>query len=487
MVSSNRDSACLDDSAILAFAQGELQCARLNQAEAHIDQCAVCRRLVAAALAGSAAKLGADRSFWGGCSLTPGAMVADRYRIDGLLGRGGMGEVYRALDTLLGESVALKCVSAVACEDPRALRRLRGEAQLARRVTHPHVCRVFDVGLQDDSAQGAEPLLFLTMELLEGPTLGARIRATGRLDDTEALAIARQLASGLEAAHAAHVLHRDFKSDNVILQRLAETRAVITDFGLARDLTGGRSPTSHAHGLAGTPAYLAPEQIEGQASSVATDVYAFGVVLFEMTTGRPPFPAETALASMLKRLTEPAPRPRALVPDLDARLERVIVGCLERRPERRLASLPAVRAILEADQPRAQRAAPALRATHAWLALSLVALTALLAGNLRLMRSAGWSHSVDPPAVIAPTPDLEASSATGAIEIESTQPPAPAQAALGAPTKEQEEHDAGVNGAARERHEPPTPGPRVRPSARRKAALVEGLVSPFARAEGAGR
>jgi serine/threonine protein kinase len=256
-------------------------------------------------------------------------LVADRYRVASLLGRGGMGDVYRARDLELDEDVALKFVRGAS--EVRALA-LKREIQLARRVTHPNVCRIYDFGVH---REGAIDLPFLTMELLEGETLASRL-SRGRLA-AAALPIAEQVASALDAAHAAGVVHRDFKSANVIL---TGRRAVVTDFGLAIE----RDEATHA--LVGSPAYMAPEQVEGGAVTPATDVYAFGVVLYEMVTGSVPFDGGTPRDVAERRLRAPPPSPRARVPDLDPRWEAAILRCLRVAPSERFSSCgAAVRAI----------------------------------------------------------------------------------------------------------------------------------------------
>ncbi|NTV80297.1 MAG: serine/threonine protein kinase, partial [Candidatus Aminicenantes bacterium] len=227
------------------------------------------------------------------------------------IARGGMGEVYEAEDLELRESVALKTVRAEIAADSRALERFKTEVHLARKVTHPSACRIFDVfHHRDESAgPGGPDVTFLSMELLRGETLASRLARAGRLAPGEALPLVEQMAGALEAAHRAGVIHRDFKSANVMLTPRgtgsAEIRAVVTDFGLAR-----RNPVVDASvasetltgAVAGTPAYMAPEQIEGGPITAATDIYALGVVMYEMLTGKQPFEGDTPVAGMVKRL-----------------------------------------------------------------------------------------------------------------------------------------------------------------------------------------
>jgi tetratricopeptide (TPR) repeat protein len=263
-----------------------------------------------------------------------GDLVANRYRIMRFIAQGGMGEVYEAEDITLGERIALKTVSAERVGDPRADEYFRRELLLARRVTHPNVCRLFDVGVHGETR-------FLTMELLLGQTLAHRIRNGGRFAPDEALPIVRQMAAALAAAHQVGVVHRDFKSHNVIIDA---KRAVVTDFGLARAMAGeakGQS-LSDSGQLVGTPHYMAPEQVEGGTVGPPADIYALGVVLFEMMTGALPFEGNSAMAIAVKRLTTPPPQPRTLAPKLPERWQQVILGCLERNPADRPPSATAV-------------------------------------------------------------------------------------------------------------------------------------------------
>ena len=283
--------------------------------------------------------------------LGAGDVVAGRYRIVKLLGSGGMGAVYEAEDRELHDSVALKTIRPGFSASPRMLERFRREIQLARRVTHPNVCRIYDV-----TRDAERKVVFVSMELLHGRTLSSRLRESGRMSVAEALPIVRQLTAGLDAAHAASIVHRDFKSANVMLVPATNaTRAVITDFGIAHETGASPDPNpsrlTDTGSLVGTPDYMAPEQLEDGPLTPATDVYALGVVLFEMMTGRLPFEGNTPISLALSRLQTPAPSPRRWAPDLDARWEAVILRCLERDPARRYASAGEVAAALEASAP----------------------------------------------------------------------------------------------------------------------------------------
>ncbi|WP_232293629.1 protein kinase domain-containing protein [Stigmatella aurantiaca] len=272
-----------------------------------------------------------------------GDVVAERYRVIRFIGEGSCGEVYEVEDLSLRERVALKTIRPERAFEPGTLKRFKQELRLARRVTHAHVCRVFDLGehsLPRSAEARSHKVLFLTMELLEGQTLREYVLRKVPLSTEQVLALGRQMASALDAAHAAQVIHRDFKSSNVVL--VEETtagqglRAVVTDFGLAlgvvREETAEESQESR---FAGTPSYMSPEQVEGNALSRASDLYSLGVVLYEMVTGRLPFVADTAMATALQRLHAPPAPPSTWARGLAPRWDEVLLRCLARRPEDR--------------------------------------------------------------------------------------------------------------------------------------------------------
>lgn len=321
----------------------------------------------------------------------PGELLAGRYRILRVAGSGGMGVVYEADDLELGERVALKTLHGGATADERDVARLRREVQLARRVTHPNVCRIYDAGRHED-------ILFVTMELLEGDTLTAHIAARGRLAPSEAEHILRQLCAGLQAAHDAGIIHRDFKSGNVMLvRRGSDVRAVITDFGLARTAAPSLDAlASHAGRIVGTPAYMAPEQIEGAELTAAVDIYALGVVAFEMIAGEMPF-RDASISGLLKRLRDPAPTPRFYVADVDPRWEAVIVRCLNRDPRERFATpMEVARALSEEPLPP-----PAPRRN--WLPAAIgVALLLAIGGAAGIAYFAAKPKAAAPVAAQAP-------------------------------------------------------------------------------------
>jgi serine/threonine protein kinase len=266
----------------------------------------------------------------------PGRLLASRYRIIALVGKGGMGEVYRADDLTLGQPVALKFLPDEAARDEGLLQRFKNEVRTARRVSHPNVCRVYDVG-------DVENHTFFTMEYVDGEDLASLLRRIGRLPEDKALDIARQLCAGLAAAHAKGVLHRDLKPANIMLD--GRGQVVITDFGLAgvADQIQGNEVRS------GTPAYMAPEQLAGKEVSTRSDIYSLGLVLYEVFTGKRAFAAE-ALRAQSDRTPS---RPSSVVKDLNPVIERVILRCLENEPSARPANVFSVAAALPGGDPLA--------------------------------------------------------------------------------------------------------------------------------------
>jgi len=249
----------------------------------------------------------------------PGTLLAQRYRIVSLLGRGGMGEVYRANDLLLGQTVALKFLPLQWTSDEPSLARFRNEVRIARQISHPNVCRVYDIG-------AAEGSTYLSMEYVDGEDLASLLRRIGRLPQDKALEIARQLCAGVAAAHDKGVIHRDLKPGNIMLDGQGQSR--ITDFGLAGvagELKDIRS---------GTPGYLAPEQLSGREVTARSDIYALGVVLHEVFTGKRPSADSTH-------------------PDLAPEVDRVIRRCLAEEPAKRPASALQVAAALPGGDPLA--------------------------------------------------------------------------------------------------------------------------------------
>lgn len=269
----------------------------------------------------------------------PGTILADRYRIVGLLGKGGMGEVYRADDLKLSQPVALKFLPAHLKRDGAALARFHREVRVARQVSHRNVCRVYDIG-------EAEGHLFLSMEYIKGEELSSLLRRIGRLPADKATQIARQLCAGLAAAHDNDVLHRDLKPANVMIDENGNVR--VTDFGLA----GLSKEFGSDEAVAGTPAYMSPEQLAGKELGVTSDVYSLGLVLYEVFTGKKAFEAKSLNELLKLRHSDVSPtNPTDIVKDLDPVIERLIDRCLQKDPAERPASALQVAAALPGGDP----------------------------------------------------------------------------------------------------------------------------------------
>ena len=292
-------------------------------------------------------------SFAGG--FAPGAILSERYRIVALLGKGGMGEVYRADDLTLGQPVALKFLPATLENDAALLDMLHAEVRNARQVSHPNVCRVYDIGeLPPQQAKnglagdaGTAGRHFYTMEYIDGEDLASLLRRIGRLSPDKALEIAHQICAGLAAAHDSGLLHRDLKPANIMLD--GRGRARITDFGLALpvDLASGKRE------LAGTPAYMSPEQLQGGQAGVHSDIYSLGLVLYEIFTGRRPFEAESASDWRRAHVESQPKSPSSVVGQLDHAIERAILRCLQKDPRLRPSSPLQVAAALPGGDPLA--------------------------------------------------------------------------------------------------------------------------------------
>jgi serine/threonine-protein kinase len=267
----------------------------------------------------------------------PGAILDGRYRVLGLLGRGGMGEVYRADDLRLGQQVALKFLPALLSRDPVRLAQFHNEVRTARQVSHPNVCRVYDIG-------EIEGQLFITMEYVDGEDLSGLLRRIGRLPEDKALDIARQICAGLAAAHERGILHRDLKPANIMLDGAGKVRVMDFSLAAAGEVTDVR---------AGTPAYMAPEQLGGQEVTVKSDIYALGLVLYEIFTGRRAFDANTLSDLIEQHQSGNLTAPTTIVKALDPAIEAAIVRCLDPTPARRPPSAIAVSAALPGGDPLA--------------------------------------------------------------------------------------------------------------------------------------
>jgi hypothetical protein len=268
----------------------------------------------------------------GAARYSAGELLADRYRIVRLLGRGGMGEVYLVDDLRLDHQVALKFLPPALAADPRRLAQFHSEVRIARQVSHPNVCRVYDIG----EVAGE---LFLSMEYVDGEDLAVALRRVGPYPEPEAVELARQICAGLGAAHDRGVLHRDLKPANIMINRAG--RAQVMDFGLA---VAGQVD----HVAEGTPAYMAPEQLLGKEVSARSDLYALGLVMYELFTGQRAFKADTTLDELVSlRSSGTITAPTTIVRTINAQVGQAILACLEPDPSRRPASAHAVSAMLQ--------------------------------------------------------------------------------------------------------------------------------------------
>jgi serine/threonine protein kinase len=361
---------CITEEELLELVSGACDRERAFQVLAEVERCADCHVLMLEAVR-ALAEQSRGANLWNSPTEAAhwelGTLIAHRYRIVRRLGSGGMGDVYEALDTDLTQRVALKTIAASFSRHETSLSRLKQEVRLARRVVHPNVCRVLEFGRHRD-ASGER--YFLTMELLDGELLSAVLRREGSMTPQGVREIVQQVAEGLRAIHAQNIVHRDVKSSNILLtagsdglQAGGSRRAVLLDFGIARSLDAQSLPLT-THGLVGTPDYMAPEQMRGEAVSPATDVYALGLVMLELLCGRLPREAapERAPGATQLRSIEPVSLPAEL-PGVPAELVAVVRWCLAPEP----AARPAMEVLLQALKKVAleSRPAPTLRPERA--------------------------------------------------------------------------------------------------------------------------
>ncbi len=267
--------------------------------------------------------------------LVPGTIFARRYQVIEDLGRGGMGRVYKVLDTEVKEKLALKLLNPEIASDAATIERFRNELKLARTVSHRNICRMYDLGREEGT-------YFITMEYVSGEDLKSLIHRIGALPVGKAVTIARQVGEGLAEAHRLGIVHRDLKPHNIMIDR--EGNARIMDFGIARSVTA--KGITGAGMMIGTPEYMSPEQVDGKDADRRSDIYALGIVLFEMLTGRLPFEGDTPLSVAVKQKSEPAPDPRKLNPQIPEDLEHVVLKCLEKPREKRYQNAEALLAEL---------------------------------------------------------------------------------------------------------------------------------------------
>jgi eukaryotic-like serine/threonine-protein kinase len=254
-------------------------------------------------------------------TLAPGSEFGPRYRIEALLGRGGMGAVYKAYDKELNRVVALKLVRPELTADASSMQRFKQELLLASKISHKNILRIHDLG-------DVEGVKFISMAYVEGEDLHHTLEREGRLPLARALNITRQLCAALDAAHTEGVVHRDLKPQNVLID--AEDSAYVSDFGLAKSLEESAAIMTRTGEVLGTPRYMSPEQVEGKPADHRSDIYSLGLILYEMVTGDVPFKGDSAFQVMYQRVTQKPKSPKDVNPDLPDYLVRIVLRCLER-------------------------------------------------------------------------------------------------------------------------------------------------------------
>ncbi len=279
--------------------------------------------------------------------LTRGTTFADRYEIIEELGKGGMGRVYRVEDKKLNQEVALKLIKPEIAKDKKTIERFRNELKFARNIRHKNVCGMFDLG----EKEGAH---FITMEYVRGEDLRTLIRRIGQLPIGKSISIAKQVCEGLDEAHRQGVVHRDLKSNNIMIDKNGNVR--IMDFGIARSLEA--KGITGAGVMIGTPEYMSPEQVEGKETDQRSDIYSLGIILYEMVTGRVPFEGDTPFTIGMKHKGEMPKNPKELNTQISDDLNRVILRCLEKEKDKRYQSSGEIRselANIEKGIPLAER------------------------------------------------------------------------------------------------------------------------------------
>lgn len=322
---------------------------------------------------GSASRTGARSATAIYGLLEPGDQLGHRYRIERLLGQGGMGRVYKAIDIELDRTIALKVLQPEFASDSNAMQRFKQELLLASRISHKNILRIHDLGEVD-------ALKFISMAFVDGPDLHHVLGECGKLPLERAHSIAIQLCEALDAADSEGVVHRDLKPQNILIG--PGDHVYVSDFGLAKSLESSTSGMTRTGQYLGTPRYMAPEQVETGPVDNRTDLYALGLILFEMLTGESPFKGDSTLQVMYKRVKEDAPNPRKLNPEIPAYFAAIISRCLERDPARRYQHAGEILADLRAEHPPAKRAlriSLPMAGKYGWIAVVVLVFVVLLA------------------------------------------------------------------------------------------------------------
>jgi tetratricopeptide (TPR) repeat protein/predicted Ser/Thr protein kinase len=311
--------------------------------------------------------------------LPAGLEIGRRYRVKSLLGIGGMGAVYLVHDKDLDRDVALKLIRSDIADDPDSLERFKREIQLSSRVTHPNVLRVFDLGESDG-------IKFLTMQFVDGRDLSTILKKQGKLPTDRLIRVFRQVAEGLKAAHDQGVIHRDLKPQNIMID--SQDRVYVTDFGLAKH--ADQSGMTQTGAVIGTPFYMSPEQVKGDSVDQRSDIYAIGVILYQMAAGVVPFTGATPFEVMMKRVQRPAQPIGELNPDLPRYLQKVIERCMAIDPNLRYQNVAEILSDLDSENVRSSPRYTAL--ARRWVkptVAAAVAVVVLAAGGVWIARNAG--------------------------------------------------------------------------------------------------
>ena len=352
-------------------------------------------------------------------AITQGHVIAGRYEIVSFLGRGGMGAVYRAHDRLLEETVAIKILRADVAGTPELARRFRTEIKLARRISHPNVCRIHEYGEEGS-------LRFISMELVEGRSLREALDRDGPLSAERACQLGVQMAAGLEAIHAAGVIHRDLKPPNIMIDSRDCVR--LMDFGIAKSADGANPTTDY---VVGSPEYMSPEQGRGRQVDARSDIYSLGIVLFELVTGSPPFRGDTPVATLMMHVEQPPPLDGPAASRIPEPMRELLRRALAKEPRNRFASAHEMGQVLRklsgAPAGTPSRATPREHAKD-WRGPLLVGLAGVVVAVIVVRRPGAPARDASPP----PSRMVSAP-----ITIASTQTPAapPSQRDIPAPVR----------------------------------------------------
>ncbi len=416
----------------------------------------------------------------------PGTLLAGRFELRQRLGEGAIGRVWSAFDRQLREEVAVKLLRPELATAPEVVARFEREVRLARRVTHPGVCRTHDQGRDERFGP------FITMERLHGETLAERVRRHGPFPPREAARLISAIADALAAAHGAGVVHRDLKTANVMLVTADDgVQPVLTDFGLARSALVEAGDTATASGqVVGSPAYMAPEQVLGEAVGPGTDVYALGVIAFELLTGKLPFSAGSPLATAIQRLDREPPAPSTFSPGVAPGWDGPILRALARDPAVRQADpRELARSLTGAEGVETAPSRPDAGAASRWgRAVAVLAALALLLLPVLGFHTGGQSEarSLAHGLAVADEGEVAAVAAVEAAAVEATPPPAPEPAAVPAAEQAMAEGNellrAGEPVAARPHYRRAARGFATAGDSGRRAAALNNLANSFAMA-----